>query len=287
MLRNIQSSFKGSNHGPITRLISPNNEAGEQLKPFVFLDYFHAEIQAGFGFGMHPHSGIATLTWQPDTDVQYEDTTGQKGVLAAGGLEWMNAGGGAWHQAKLLGAGHASGFQLWVAMPPGVEDGESFGQYVAPSQVAKLNVDGGFVLVLLGELEGNPVSAAEQAQAQARSPINSHHDMNYLVVQLQAGASWRYKPPVRHDVAFTFGFDGTSFIQGKANHKELWTLSGEGDIEIQATNGPVRVLVGSGKKHEHPLVLGASSVHTSEAALARGHARIRTIGTALQLAGRL
>ena len=80
MLRNVRTSANGSRHGPIARLISPDNEIGEQLKPFVFLDYLDADLKAGFGFGMHPHSGIATLTWQPDCDVQYEDTTGQNGV---------------------------------------------------------------------------------------------------------------------------------------------------------------------------------------------------------------
>lgn len=52
----------------------------------------------GAGFGWHPHSGIATLTYQLNADTQYEDTAGQKGLVAATGLEWMRAGGGTWHQ---------------------------------------------------------------------------------------------------------------------------------------------------------------------------------------------
>ena len=58
----------------------------------MFLEFFSADITPGYGFGRHPHSRIATLTWRPGCDVQYEDTTGQKGTLKAGGLEWMNAG---------------------------------------------------------------------------------------------------------------------------------------------------------------------------------------------------
>ena len=63
-LRSIGLRTRGVVHGPITRLISPQ-DIGERLKPFVFLDFFSANITPGFGFGMHPHSGIATLTWQP------------------------------------------------------------------------------------------------------------------------------------------------------------------------------------------------------------------------------
>ena len=32
---------------------------------------------------MHPHSGIATLTWLIEGDTLYEDTTGEQGVLRA------------------------------------------------------------------------------------------------------------------------------------------------------------------------------------------------------------
>jgi redox-sensitive bicupin YhaK (pirin superfamily) len=197
---------RGSTHGPITRLVSPS-DLGQLIKPFIFLDRF--ETAAGgppLGFGMHPHSGIATLTWQPDTDVRYEDTTGQKGVLLAGGLEWMNAGGGAWHQAMLMGSGRAQGFQLWVAMPPGIENGPSEGQYVAPDAVARVIDSGVQILVLLGEWTANG--------ATARSPIQSHQDMNYFVVMLEAGAQWRYSPPAQHDVAWAFGFDRTRMAGG-------------------------------------------------------------------------
>jgi redox-sensitive bicupin YhaK (pirin superfamily) len=263
--------------GPIVRLIDPQ-ALGDELKPFVFLDFFDAEIEPGFGFGMHPHSGIATLTWQPGTDVAYEDTTGQKGVLKAGGLEWMNAGGGAWHQARLLGHGRATGFQLWVAMPPGVEDGEAVGQYVPPDQVPRLAFEGGELLVLLG--------AAEAGGLRAASPITSHQQMNYLVVTLAPGASWRYTPPDAHDIAWAFVFDGEASVQGQAGARELLVLGAQGDIEIQAGRSPARVLVGTAVQHPHELVLGASSVHTRRASLEAGHRRIQAIGERFRASAR-
>lgn len=278
-LRTITHRITGTAHGPITRLISPQLEVGEWLKPFIFLDFFDAEIQPGFGFGMHPHSGIATLTWQPGTDVQYEDTTGQKGLLKAGGLEWMNAGGGAWHQGFLMGSGRATGFQLWVAMPPGVEDGPSVGQYVPPHEVGVLPIAGGAVRVLLGAVAG--------PQGLVRSPINSHQDMHYGVLTLQAGARWRYEPPAQHDVAWAFVFAGTGSVQGQATHKELLVLSESGALEFSAAQGPVQVLWGTARRHAHDLVLGSSSVHTSAASLQQGQARIRALGAELRQAGRL
>ena len=119
--RSIVHQTRGSTHGPITRLVSPG-DLGEVLKPFIFLDRF--EVAAGGQpprFGMHPHSGIATLTYLIAGQTAYEDTTGEdgaRGVLPQGGVEWMMAGGGVWHTGTLDHNARVLGFQLWVAMPP-------------------------------------------------------------------------------------------------------------------------------------------------------------------------
>jgi redox-sensitive bicupin YhaK (pirin superfamily) len=275
--RRIVRRVVGERHGPITRLISPS-ELGEDLKPFIFLDFFHASIEPGFGFGMHPHSGIATLTWQPGSDVQYEDTTGKNGILKAGGLEWMNAGGGAWHQGLLLGTGLVTGFQLWVPLPPGVEDGPSSGQYVPPEQVPVSVLTGGRVAVLLGEY---PSTAGIVS-----SPIVSHQTMNYLVVELEGGAGWVYQPPRSHNVAWAFVFEGQPTVLDHPSHRELLVFDGEGAIDFESTDAPSQILVGSGRRHDYPLVLGPGSVHTNAHSLARGQHRIQELGVDLRSAGR-
>src|SRR5438445_7267894 len=65
---------RGQNHGPITRLMSPS-DFGRLLKPFVFLDLFDNQGKSFSGFGLHPHSGIATLTYVAEGTVSYEATT--------------------------------------------------------------------------------------------------------------------------------------------------------------------------------------------------------------------
>ena len=276
--KSIASRHQGSHHGPITRLIDPTT-LGDQLKPFIFLDFFNAPVQRGFGFPMHPHSGIATLTWQPGCDVRYQDTTGKNGVLKAGGLEWMNAGGGAWHQGSFDTEGLATGFQLWVPMPPGVEDGESFGQYVPPSEVPKVDIEGGALTLLLGRLTANGQVIS--------SPVNSHQDMNYLVLDLEAGANWIYTPPQGHDVAWAFVFEGAASIAGAITSREVVVLDGEGNIAFAGGDSPARILIGSACKHPHELVMGPSSVHTNAESLQKGHTRIRAIGESLAQQGLL
>jgi redox-sensitive bicupin YhaK (pirin superfamily) len=279
--RRIEERARGLAHGPITRLISPAG-LGERLKPFIFLDFFSAYIEPGFGFPMHPHSGIATLTWQPGCDVKYEDTTGQRGVLKAGGLEWMNAGGGAWHQGTLLGQGRATGFQLWVPMPPGVEDGPSAGQYVAPEDVVTARVPGGEIKILLGSLPSNTNAPL------MCSPIESHQDMNYLVLTLEPGAHWAYAVPPDHEIAWAFVFEGQARVQREWSSRELLTFEQRaGDIGFSSGDEEVRVLLGSARRHAHPLVLGPSSVHTSRSSLLRGMHQIEAVGRELVRSGRL
>ncbi len=276
--KTIAVRHRGSQHGPITRLIAPST-LGDQLKPFIFLDFFNAPVQRGFGFPMHPHSGIATLTWQPGCDVRYQDTTGKNGVLKAGGLEWMNAGGGAWHQGIFDTEGLATGFQLWVAMPPGVEDGASEGQYIPPDQVPTITIPGGEIKVLLGEI------STESGMAQ--SPIKPYQDMNYLVLTLGSGSSWRYEPPTGHNIAWAVAFEGTPLIQGEVTSKEILVLDGSGAIEVSASTAATKVLIGTAKLHDHDLVLGPSSVHTNRQSLIASQQRIREIGESLRQSGHL
>src|SRR2546423_20302 len=114
--RRIAFRASGSQHGAITRLVSPS-DVGELIKPFVFLDHGEIEPTGGPLFGIHPHSGIATLTVVLSGGIAYEDTTGKKGEVLAGGLEWMKAGNGVWHDGGVLDGEPMRFYQLWVALP--------------------------------------------------------------------------------------------------------------------------------------------------------------------------
>src|ERR1700680_5042407 len=120
--RQIVHRTHGRRHGPITRLMSPS-DLGQSLKPFVFLDLFDTEGTSFSGFGLHPHSGIATLTYLWEASVRYEDTTGAAGFLPAGGVEWFEAGGGACHGGGAGDSGRARGFPLLLPLRRAPESG--------------------------------------------------------------------------------------------------------------------------------------------------------------------
>src|SRR5437867_3137496 len=115
--REIVYRTRGRSHGPITRLVSPS-DLGELIKPFVFLDlaaFDDRSAPMNMALGWHPHSGIATVTVMLQGSVQFAETTGRRGVLPAGGIEWMRAGNGVWHTGA-PDEGRVKAFQLWVAL---------------------------------------------------------------------------------------------------------------------------------------------------------------------------
>lgn len=267
--RAIVYRTRGQQHGPITRLMSPS-DLGEHLKPFVFLDLFDADANAFQGFGLHPHSGIATLSWSLQGDMGFEDTSGRKGVLAEGGVEWMQAGGGAWHAGGSGGSDRLRGFQLWVALPSALELAPAFSTFLAPEAVAQE----GPARVLLGQ------------HGTARSAIPAPASLNYLAVKLKAGERWRYQPPAGHTVAWVALGEGDLLIPESLRQGEMAVFDASvAAIEFQAATDCVFVL-GSAVPHPHALVLGRYSVHTSREALQQGQAGIQQIGQRLRSEGR-
>jgi redox-sensitive bicupin YhaK (pirin superfamily) len=268
MNRTIRQRTRGQAHGDITRMVSPG-DLGQMLKPFVFLDYIDADIAPGFGFDFHPHSGIATLTYQLDCDAEMEDTSGQKVLVRRGGLEWMQAGGGVWHRGSLTGSPHVTGFQLWVALPEGLEDAAANALYVTPEQVP--TIDG--VKVLMGTYRG------------LQGPVPEPSPMVYLHVPLEAGESWRLALPDRFEVAWAMVFEGEVSLGGAVLADELVVLSERGSaVEVNSASG-AQFIFGAAQRHPWPLILGNYSVHTNASSLANGERRIREIGSELHRRG--
>jgi len=269
--RSIDKRHVGIEHGFIRRIVSPE-DIGERLKPFVFLDFTHGKIPENGGFGFHPHSGIATITYQQAVELTYEDTTGQNGIVKARGLEWVNTGGCIWHRAGMKQVGdNAIGFQLWIALPPDQEQGTPSAMYIPPSEVK--STEG--VQVLLGEYSG--------VQSQIKTP----YPVNYFDVSLRAGIPWSYVPPEGHDVVWAFIYSGVVHIGEVAVCEELVIFDREPGEVRALSDGPAGLMLGTAPRHPYPLVVGRNSVHTSAEALHASEQRIAAMGAELRKQGRM
>jgi redox-sensitive bicupin YhaK (pirin superfamily) len=266
--RRIVYRSKGVTHGPVTRLMSPG-DLGQLLKPFVFLDLFRIKASLN-NFGWHPHSGIATVTVVMQGEGSYEESTGQKGVIAEGGIEYMQAGNGVFHTGGTAGVKNLIGFQLWVTLPPEAENAPSVSHYLASDEI----MHAGPARVILGQYES------------AQSKIKTASEMNYLDVSLKAGQTWTYTPPENHTVGWlaieTGLIESGELIQ--AGELAVYAES-NAEIVLKAKEDS-RFVLGSAPKHSHDLFMGTYSVHTSQSALNKGESNIIMLGKMLKQSGR-
>ena len=266
----VAKRTRGQKQGPITRLMSPS-DLGQLLKPFVFLDLIDNHGKPFNGFGLHPHSGIATVTYIAEGSVRYEDTNGATGLLPAGGIEWMRAGGGVWHGGGLGDPGRTRGFQLWIALRPELELGLSESTYLSPETVP---LDGP-ARVLIG------------SYGSATSSIQAPSPMNYLAVRLKPGERWRYQPPAGHTVLWTAVGKGSILVPDELQQGELAAFTRSSAVLEFEAQSDAEFVLGSAVPHNYDLILGSHSVHTSVEALREAETRISDIRTRLVGQGRL
>ncbi len=105
----------------------PNGKGFEErMSPFFLLD-FNAEVnyppsKISRGVGVHPHRGIETVTFAYKGGVAHHDSAGNSGIINAGDIQWMTAGGGVLHKeyhdkAYSEKGGAFEMVQLWVNLP--------------------------------------------------------------------------------------------------------------------------------------------------------------------------
>ena len=269
--REIVQRTRGRKRGPITRLVSPS-DLGEVTKPFVFLDHAvfrDRDAPMDKNLLWHPHSGIATVTVVLEGSIEYAETTGKSGVVQTGGVEWMRAGKGVWHTGA-AGKGEVRVFQLWVALPPELENGPTASHYLGPDEVPSV----GPARVILGSYDG-------ATSAIAAPP------MTYLSVDLKAGERWSYHPAPGHTVAWVAVDKGTLRAPAPVVSGEVAIFEPSEESLDFVAQGDTRFVLGSAKRHPHDLALGNYSVHTSTEALLEGEAEIRRIGQRLLADGTL
>ena len=146
---------------------------------WCFLDHYGPEDVSG-SVGMqvwaHPHTGLQTVSWLLDGEVEHRDSLGSQVMVRPGELNIMTAGHGIVHseisqpdKPPLL-----HGVQLWVALPDAVRDREpTFESYANLPALVRPGVRG---KVLIGEVEG------------IRSPAIAYSPLCGAELNLDAGA---------------------------------------------------------------------------------------------------
>ena len=123
---------------------------------WCFLDHYGPEDvsgSAGMQVWAHPHTGLQTVSWLLDGEIEHRDSLGSQVMVRPGELNIMTAGHGIVHseisqpdKPPLL-----HGVQLWVALPDDAQPGPCVPELRRPARSQPARVRG---KVLIGDIDG-------------------------------------------------------------------------------------------------------------------------------------
>ncbi|ANI91999.1 pirin family protein [Dietzia timorensis] len=124
---------------------------------WCFVDHYGPDDVArsgGMDVAPHPHTGLQTVSWLFDGEIQHIDSGGNRGIVRPGEVNLMTSGAGICHsETSTPSTSTLHGVQLWVALPDSARDAapRHFEHFVPGTTT----FDGGEALVFLGELLGS------------------------------------------------------------------------------------------------------------------------------------
>lgn len=235
----------------------------DNIDPFLLLDHMGPNVYApgsAKGFPDHPHRGFETVSYMLEGALEHRDSAGNKGVIAAGDVQWMTAGSGVVHSEMpeenfREQGGSLNGFQLWVNLPksdkmtaPRYQDTLSANIPVYESEDKSV-----WVKVIAGNSMGK------------QAVISTHIPILYLHVILQPGASFSQAVPLAHTaLAYVISGQG-KFAEKIAEADQLVIFSSHDTkdskvsqesetIEFSAEgNQPLSVLLIAGQPINEPI----------------------------------
>ena len=254
---------------PVHGLFGYSGAGVTERSPFLLLDYAapttFTPTTARRGVGSHPHRGFETVTIVYDGEVEHRDSTGAGGIIGAGDVQWMTAGGGIIHEEFHSSAYAASGgpfemVQLWVNLPASQKMTPARYQAILDAQIPAVALPGGAgrVRVIAGSFDGR------------QGPAHSFTPMNVLDMRLAAGHRLQLAQPEGWStlvvvLAGTVQInDGTTL--GAA---EMASLSTQGTQLTLAAQEDAKLLLLAGEPIAEPVVGYGPFVMNSEQQIAQ------------------
>ncbi len=133
------------------------DRAVRMIGAWCFLDHYGPEDvsgAAGMQVWAHPHTGLQTVSWLFEGEVEHRDSLGSQAMVRPGELNIMTAGHGIVHSeiSQPNKPPRLHGVQLWVALPEAMRDREpAFQSYADLPDLSRPGLSG---KVLIGEVDG-------------------------------------------------------------------------------------------------------------------------------------
>lgn len=250
IVRNVPQHWVGDGF-PVRSLFS----VGDGNDPFLLLDYAGPQTfppaESPRGVGQHPHRGFETVTIIYQGELEHADSSGSRGSIGPGDVQWMTAASGVVHEEFhserfTREGGSLEMVQLWVNLP--AKDKLSPPRYQelpgTTIPTVALPNDAGTVRVIAGELSGTrgpaktftPINVWDvHLQGSTELPIPEGH---HSLVVVQSGSVHVNDTPVKAVELVTFERTGDSIRLAAETPSRLLVLTGEPIGEPIAAQGP-------------------------------------------------
>jgi len=227
--------------------------------PFLMLDEFGSENKDDYigGFPPHPHRGIETVTYMLSGEFEHEDSTGAKGRMSSGDVQWMKTGGGIIHsEMPAMTEGKLHGFQLWVNMPAKLKMNKPEYIYIDADKMSTHKDDDKIVKVIAGKFEN------------AEGPVKGHNvEPVYFDVELKEGKEFNFDVPSTHN-SLIYLIDGEIKVgdqnHDKAKNSTLIILTKGEKLKVSSLTKAKFLLI-SGKPIGEPIARGGPFVMNTKA----------------------
>ena len=181
------------------------------LDPFLLLDEFGSENKDDYmaGFPPHPHRGIETVTYMLEGKFEHKDSTGAKGIMSSGDVQWMKTGGGIIHsEMPAMSDGKLHGFQLWVNMPAKLKMSKPEYIYLDAKQMKVYKDEEKKIKIIAGKFKNY------------EGPIKGHNvGPIYFDIELREENEFKFDLPLSHN-SFIYLVEGNIKI-GKDEHQRI------------------------------------------------------------------
>ena len=227
--------------------------------PFLMLDEFGSEDKDDYigGFPAHPHRGIETVTYMLSGEFEHEDSTGAKGRMSPGDVQWMKTGSGIIHsEMPAMPDGKLHGFQLWVNMPAKFKMNKPEYIYINSKEMSIHKDEDKTIKVIAGNFNN------------AEGPVKNHNiEPIYFDIEIQNQKEFVFDLPATHN-SLIYLVEGEINV-GKKNHDKvkdstLIILSKGKRLKVSSSTQAKFLLI-SGKPIGEPIARGGPFVMNTKA----------------------
>lgn len=250
VVRNVPQHWVGDGF-PVRSLFSYNE--GNAFDPFLLLDYAgphqFAPAEAKRGVGEHPHRGFETVTIVYQGELEHGDSSGSRGTIGSGDVQWMTAASGVVHEEFhserfARDGGVLEMVQLWVNMPAKDKLSPPKYQGIVDAQIPRVVLPNkaGTARVIAGELLG------------IRGPASTFTPINVWDVQLAQDSKTDLPLPPGHTAMLIVQSGAIQVLDTTLKAVELALLDRVGGPITLEASVPSRVLILTGEPIDEPVV---------------------------------